>query len=553
MVARIVRLIREGASPAEFLALTFSRRAAREMRGRLEAEIGRKSLQGMMIGTYHAIALRMLREHGERLGYHSGSLTVLDPDDADLLLESVCSDLGYYRKRQWRSGLSWQRVSKYREGWYNGTRNDKLPELETIFQEYLSRLYQLNALDFGSIMLQCNRLLREHRDVLLGYQQRIAHVFCDESHDTDETQFVTQDFFSPPATFFAIYDERQVLYRWRGARPELVLQRHPSAERIELPHCFRCGKKIVEAANALISHNNPFLPPLVSATGRDGEIITGFGNEMAVARMVEIAQERGYGYGDIAILARKHSLLMSIGQALREKEIPMWRVGQGFSITDTADFKDLHAAIKLSVNEHDTFAFLRLARRLNIDITNVAHNALALGRSQFFIARSEHLLLTLLGGMNGLFGTQRPTITDLLADTICKYGMADLNAAAVDFWLKHCAEDIASDALDWYATKDQQDDVVHANKVSLLTCHAAKGLEWPCVIVAGLNEGMLPASMSIRANEVDDERRVAYVAITRAAELLMLHWFQDYTDQPGVPIAPSRFLVEMGYPAHQLA
>jgi len=595
MVERTVRMIRGGASPLDFLVLTFTRRASNEMRERLARRLGElgydnpeRTIGSMLCGTFHSIALRFLRLDGDKLGLNGPTLTVLDQKDADMVLEQVCRDLGYVNGRSWKHDLSWSKVTKYREAIYTGQADDYAASpyrqpLTRAFTEYRHRMVGLNSLDFGSLLQECRRLLTEYPDVLARYRDRIKHVVVDEVQDCDATQFDLHDFFAPPATFFAVGDFRQSIYGWRGARPDLCLKRHPNAELIQLRENFRSGARIVTAANSLIAHNGKYMAePMVSATGRDGIVVDAFGRSADVARLLpKVRSVHGFAWRDVAVLARNHRALARLADACHEAGVPHYRVGAGFDICDTDDFRKLHAAMRLCVNHADNVAFLRLLETFNLTPTQYAEvrktaadraisHFEAMVQSKFGECTELETLVDIHGHVPTEAESQQ-AIEDV--KTLVNTGVAeplpltpigvigtDLTAlmAAVfpaplptelfDFWMKHCQGKSYAEALDWFVTRDAQDDAASGDVVTLSTIHAAKGLEWPLVLIVNCNDGELPSSMSMRNGDVDhEERNVAYVAITRARETLILHHRRpEDQDESRTIKPPSRFLAEAG-------
>jgi len=290
-----------GASASDMLVLTFTRKAAAEMQSRLLATLGEgaeRQLRGMLIGTFHSIALHILRAEGEVLGYNAKSITILDPDDADLLLKQCCSDLGYLHGKKWK-GVTWKAVQAAREGRYHigvACPEGASDPIRRILAEYDRQMFALNVMDFGKILSECHRLLHEHPEVLERWRQRIKHVLVDELQDTDEVQYRLHGFFAPPATFFGVGDRRQSIYGFRGSRPDLMTEQHPDAEIIDLRECFRCGDRIIKAANSLIGHNDDTLAqPMIGATGRIGDVVPMPGRS---ANISEIIGEEHTGLAD---------------------------------------------------------------------------------------------------------------------------------------------------------------------------------------------------------------------------------------------------------------
>lgn len=531
---RIRRLIRDGGCASDFLVLTFTRKAAAEMRSRIGQglhEDGWKNphmeLRAMLLGTFHAMALRMLRQDGDKIGYQRESLTVVSPADADLLLIQVSRDLGFLRSNnKWSSDLSFEKLSNGRERLYTGqiTEEEWSGHVREILTEYRARLFGLNALDFGSILIECQRLLSGVPEVLERYRTRIKHVFVDELQDTDRTQFNLHDFFSPPGSFFGVGDFRQSIYGFRGARPDLVVERHAAAEVIQLRECFRCGDRIVEAANRLIAHNHDAhsADPMVGATGRAGTVAVVMHDDAALALEVKRSHEdHCFAWSDIAVMARSHNTLADLEESLDALDIPYHRVGAGFAMCDSPRFLCLHAAMRLVVNARDDLAFMRIYPWFDLTLDQYAalRRIAADAGCSCFEAMSQ-----MPGDLYRLLmaAADDPDATPLTKylPAIAAHGRLESEA---QFWLERCGEMSIRQALNWYATRDAQDDLAAGDCVTLLTIHAAKGLEWPLCYVVDVEEGKFPSRRSIRAGEVEEERRVCYVAFTRSKECLIVH------------------------------
>lgn len=580
LVERIVHLVQaRGVSPSSIMCLTFTRRAAGEMRARLlrrllevagdgvAPSIVERDLSRMMMGTFHSVAFRILRQHGEHIGYTSP--TVVEADDADALLMDVCATLGFVRGRAWRNGLSARQVERARESYYT---TSKAPEghCGLILGEYRSRLFQMQLLDFGSILLEVKRLFERHPWVLQKYHEQIKHVLVDESQDSDEVQYNLHDLFAPPACFFAVGDRRQSIYGFRGARPDLMRQRHPDAELIDLRECFRSGPALVESANRLIAHNGDALAqPMISATEWTTSVEAFPGRSTDVVRAIIEIRSNGYAWHDIAVLARRHATLGRIEQAIIEHNahsqeyVPFHRVGASFDVCSTDPFRLLLAAMRLTANPADNLAFIRLLPETGLTPEQYA------AIWKVCAASDKSLWASMIAWCEG---DPPAGILSAIHDVLCKtddspgdsvpvvarqlaaaFSHASRFDAAVAFWdtsydrwgLQSCS---VVDALRYLSLRDAQDDLPRGDVVTLATIHAAKGLEWPCVILTNCMEGELPSSQAQRESDgVKEERRVMYVAMTRAREALRLHWRRpcdQFVDRK--PQAVSRFIGEAG-------
>lgn len=604
LTERIAFLLSEKrASPSELMVLTFTNRAAAEMQERLFASLRahgwpnpKKECRSMLIGTFHAVAFQMLRQDGDKLGYNVHTLTVIEPADADLLLQQCATDLGYYRDGTWRGGVTGKALRKFLEGFYtsgeypkdeNGARAMRSTSsrqkgtsdlsLVGIVTEYRSRLFSLNALDFGHILLQCRELLGQHKGVREGWTDRISHVLVDEIQDANAMQhYGFLDFFRTPQTFFAVGDRRQSVYRFRGSRPDLMTDHHPGATKIDLTECFRCADRIIDAANALIAHNGDALAkPMLGVTGRPGSVDLHSGRSADIAGLVVGLHKEGYAWRDIAVMGRKHRALKRLADLFVDFDLPHYRVGAGLDVCDTEEFRLLHAALRLCVNQRDNLAFLRLVSALGLSATDYAEVRQRAARDGVSHWNAYN---TLVASRCNVSEEPKVRLWYVITDTIaadpsmesavdflqisiaaCRT-FIDLDpamiVAACEFWLP-CIDMSVAEALRWFALRDAQDDLPDADVVTLLTIHAAKGLEWPACIVVDLNERDFPGVQSMKsAEEVEEERRVCYVAVTRTKERLILH-YRRAEDQaapkpskrrsgPGAFKPPSRFLTECG-------
>lgn len=569
MIERIVSQMLHGADVHDFLVLTFTRKAAHEMTVRLAKRLEQngwgsgsaRQLRPMMIGTFHALALRMLRTDGERLGFDPDRLTVALEDDVTLLLTQVCRDLGFLRGTNWRDGMSKTTLQTSLHEYYTGETGlgELAPNTRLILEEYWGRLREMNVLDFGLLLRTVQQqLLTECPDVLERYQQRFKHVVIEEAQDLNELQHGWPLFFCPPASLFMVADLRQAIYEWNGARPSLlrdVMQRE-DVEIIQLSSCFRCGDEIVGVANELISQDDYGADPMTGDTGRRGRVETLTGHYSDVAERVQSLMRREfYKAEDIVLMARTHKTLEKAEAELRAAGMRTYRVGSIVGLLDSENFKKLHAAMRLAVNHQDNLAFLRLLNEFGLESTQYA-----MVRSRAVVDRTGHFdaMVKLFGGgelgqtisqCGGESGGEDPAdpFAQEIELLVAALGAGGMDASgSIDYWRSYNPRSIR-DALDCHALRDAQDDVKQRpGCVTLLTIHAAKGLEWPCVIVLGMNEGRLPHSRAVRSGNIREERRLAYVAWTRAAERLVLHWQAEDDGWDETMAEPSRFLIESG-------
>jgi len=555
LVERVVHLLRNcGLAPSELMVLTFTRKAAGEVRERLRSRLEEfwgpqtaASLRPMLLGTFHAVSLHIVRSHRDLLGYQ-GELSIISDDDSVRLLGQVVSDLGYRVGETYRLGLSFDQVSRaigqyYSSGHFPVFCEKKQAEAcQRIMAEYHSRLRELNALDFGLILLEAKRLLDNFPGQRQQWNERIKAVLVDEVQDTDEIQFDLHDRFCPPATFFGVGDFRQSIYGFRGARPDLATSRHPNAEMIDLPENFRSGSAIVGAANALIHHNGDMrAAPMVCATDRKGKVQVFNGRSDDVARTLNVILTR-FKPAEVAVIARSHRTLRRLETVCRDAGLPVYRVGAAFGICESEVFMELIAAMRIAVNRRDNLAFAML--REDFGLTPKQYAELRTRAAEKGCSHAQ----AFKSATNPLWRLIERTVEyrgiSLFAYEFC--GIVDIQPDnIVAFWEKFCRGMTLAQALRWYSLRDSQDDLDAGENITLLTAHAAKGLEWPVVLVAELNEKQFPSNQSLKSVDGDkEERRLAYVAMTRARESLILH-YREPQDQHGPKFdAVSRFIAE---------
>lgn len=559
LTERIAHLIeRREVDPHSIMALSFTRKAARQIRERLTQRLGgdeaaSKIVRQITSGTVHSVALQILQSYGDRLKYQPTKLTILNPDESDLLLETVIDDLKYrIHSGSWRDGLSMRAVQSFIERGSAGEPRGKdsvgrasLDALHTIEREFYGRLFAANCLTFGRILTECRRLLENHDDVLSLLRRRYQHVIVDEVQDSAAVEWSLFEAIAPPAHLFVVGDLRQSLYGFRHARPDILeeLARAPDTQIIDLQDTFRCGDSIVECANRLTTHMAGNLArPMRGATGRVGKVDQFAGDWPALAGAVAREHARGYGWRDIAILARSHRRLDAIQAELVLAGIPFHRAGSAFDLCASDSFKALHSILRLTANQRDYMAWLRWCGFRGITSSerlSIEAEAWSSGSAPFAVWAERSC-------QDCIVGSEDIKIAELLTEIENRFGASF--GAESKWWLERCDCMTLREALNWYGLHqirhDNQEDMEAKDAVTLATVHAAKGLEWPCVIVAGANEGDLPSRQSMKnESSLAEERRIFYVAITRAIERVVVH-YRPATEEKDRK--PSRFIADSG-------
>lgn len=551
LTERVQWLIDHGASPDSLLILTFTRKAAAEMKARIASQLGSEAaLDGAMIGTFHSVALQILRRHGALLGFNTETMTIIDEHDRDILLNRACIEVGILKgEKSWKSPWSREKAERTLEAFYSsGGELPKPAHARDMIRRYRELLHSMNCIDFGTMLLGVNKIFAEHPAVLSEYRNRIKHVLVDELQDADASQYRLHDWFAGTSSFFGVGDMRQTIYGFRGARPDLMQEQHPNAHVFHLSENFRSGDKIVARANAVIAHNPEGDPPMLGATEREGRAWTWTGRTADIVQEIRSMVKAGmYGWSDIAVLARDRRSLVRIEQVAVEMDVPVYRAGGGFDVCDTPEFRRMLSVMRLMVNPLDNLAFMHFAQFMSltqVDYAEIKRDATEVGCSHFQAARKRY----------GETMLRLPKPDENAGDVAVSHVFVSEDYfPAAQFWSHHCPNMTVAQALDWFALRDSGDDVPAGKRVTLMTVHKAKGLEWPVVIIANCNEGNFPTGRARRTAEgIEDERRVFYVALTRAREHLIAHWRREEDQaapKPGkdrVVQAPSRFIAEAG-------
>ena len=612
---KIARLIQTGVAGERIAAITFTNKAAAEMRERARDLVG-KAAGDVLICTFHALGVRLLREDGAVLGLKP-QFSILDSDDVLSLLKDCGATTDASTARQWQWAIS---------AWKNAGMNaaaalahaTSVGERQTaqLMARYEERLTAYQSVDFDDLIGLPLRLLQNHEHIAQKWQARLAHVLVDEYQDTNATQYELMKLLvGPRGSFTAVGDDDQSIYGWRGATLDnlrwLPLD-YPQLKVIKLEQNYRSTGAILRAANNVIGPNPKLFPKRLYSELGEGEPVRvvdcdheAHEAERAVARIQSLRQSSPHkDWRDFAILYRANHQAKVFEQALRRAQIP-YKVSGGQSFFDRAEIKDLCAWLRLWINEDDDPAFLRA---VTTPKRGIGHQTLAqlgefAGKAHLslFGALYAHSLGTALPAraVAGLheFGRELNDLRHRARHTVGR----DAARAFLDDWLKsihyekhlHDGSDSPAQAAarwsnvidfcDWMADRcggqvtdaagvmrPQEDktllDVAQTislistlnereqdpNVVTLSTLHAAKGLEWPHVVLAGVNEGLLPfrpdedAGAAAQAARVEEERRLMYVGITRAQRTLAVSWARRRKrGREMVAAQPSRFIAEM--------
>jgi superfamily I DNA/RNA helicase len=520
LTARIQHLVEAcKVSPYEILSFTFTRKASQEMQKRLETAIGSKAFHVTM-GTMHGVALNYLQRFGELVGLRPGKITVYSSWEEQFLLKDVAMELGYHTGKAWK-GLKKRDVDRAFDLFYTvGFRDPETLEANELMDAFLVRCTENNALTYGTILTTFIELIPKITQFL-----DLRHILVDEVQDNDPLQWEIVNLLCKlcGASLFAVGDIDQSIYAFRGADPEYLVRNQGLFDIYRLQTNYRSGGNIVEAANNLIEHNrNRLEKTMVSKKDMCRKIETV--DSMDSSR---IAGLLAFYRHNVAVLARNHFMLIKLSRLLDEAHIKHEYIGKKTALTRSENFRRFHAFLKLIVNPFDNFSFLLIRDYIGVttdEYKEIRIKAVTEYKSHFqawcdldtddsgtwpdwFKASERGDISTVVDWMKDVeFGFDAGEIFDFLY-----------------VWILDNYDKTIDDYLNWLATFDLQDEIKDdPEKLQLMTIHAAKGLEWPTVIIAGLNEGIFPSKQSIKKNELEDERRLAYVAFTRAEDQLIL-------------------------------
>ena len=533
LIERIAWLIEtQKVSSYEIAAFTFSRKAANEMKYRLAERLGKATVSKITIGTMHAVALQMIRRFGEQIGLDPKHVTIYSEWERKYLLKACATDIGIFKK-SWKVPAA-TIEAMFQEYYTKGTTPLESHPGFKLFWRFQSVLTENRAKTYGDLQIAFLHLLP-----YLAENLHWRHVLVDEVQDLDELQWKLVEgicrYFK--AKLFACGDLDQSLYAFRGAIPQYLIHNQDSFTIYDLENNYRSTRPIVEAANRLIANNMMRIDRKSIAArempddAKQIQVMTDIDSGRIVGMLRDI------GGDNTAVLGRNHFLLKKLSDLLTAEGIEHTYSGGKSSVMNSPEFHVFHAFLKLAVNPYDNFSFMTLHFENLLGLSQAEYadirlSAAAMGVSPFRV----YLLDKHDNDITLFFNAASPDLTYTIYTIHSLLGVSDAYDHVVDFitnWrITHPEIEDAKNQtkayLDWPATYDIQDDLEDDAEhfgPTLATVHAAKGLEWNTVIVAGLNEGILPSSHAIKADHMDameEERRVFYTAMTRATDRLIL-------------------------------
>lgn len=573
LTCRIAHLLELGVPPYKILAITFTNKAAKEMRSRVDAMVG-SAAKDVWLYTFHAFCARFLRSEIEISGKYKSNFAIYDAADQKNLIKAILKDMNLDEKRFPPAALQ-NAISNAKDEMLDAAAFAKLAgdffeqKAAEVYEQYEKRLAVNNALDFDDLLMVTVKILTEYPEIREKYQKRFNYIMIDEYQDTNRTQYLLARYLAgDTGNLCAVGDADQSIYGWRGADIRNILdfeKDYPGARLLKLEQNYRSTVKILDAANAVIENNTGRKPKKLWTENPEGAVLTYYNatDEWDEARfVVEQAQallrNKNYRYGDMAVLYRTNTQSRVFEEMLIKSGISYNMVG-GIKFYDRKEIRDVMAYLKLLYNPYDTLSLLRIinvpkrgigaatigklqdyANANALSLFEVITNASSVpGLSARFVSKLEEMssvLFDLMGDASEL------PVEELIENVTQKTGyleelelertpqaesrienLQELISVAQDF-LKEEGEKTLAQFLEHVALVSDIDDAQLDNdKITLMTLHSAKGLEFPVVFLAGMEEGLFPHARSLMDEEaLEEERRLCYVGITRAKQILYL-------------------------------
>lgn len=608
---KIAYLLEQGLPPYSILALTFTNKAAREMKERIASITGQQVARRLWMGTFHSIFSRILRSEAEHIGYPS-NFTIYDTADSKSLLKSIVKEMQLddkvYRVSAIQSRISNAKNALITSKAYEQNKelvesdlNAKMPMVREIYKRYQSRCFQAGAMDFDDLLLQTNILFRDHPAVLDKYRNHFRYVLVDEYQDTNFAQhLIVQRLCEQHGRLCVVGDDAQSIYSFRGANIDNILQfknQYAGCRIFKLEQNYRSTQNIVNAANSLIQKNEKQIEKSVYSEKEEGSKLrvsstySDYEEGYAVAAKINEMTfgHAGYSYGDFAILYRTNAQSRILEEALRKRNIP-YKIYGGLSFYQRKEIKDVVSYFRLISNPHDEEAFKRIINYPARGIGDTTVGKLLTAATDYgvslwtILASPAEYAVSVNSGTERKLAGFRTMMEDFMkeegqlsAEELAALVVKQSGIVGVLFQdrsvegiskqenlqelLKGISEfcDIKREEghehvsmSDFLAevsllTDQDNDKDEQSDKVTMMTVHAAKGLEFKNVFVVGLEENLFPSQMAKdNPRAIEEERRLFYVAITRAEENCILTYSKSrFRNGKSDVCAPSRFLADI--------
>lgn len=611
---KIMHLLASGLEPWRILALTFTNKAAEEMRTRIRSMVGNHAASKLWMGTFHSMFLRILRQHTDRIGFKPG-ITIYDTADSKALVKTIVKDMDLddkiYKPSVVLGAISGAKNALVSPAQYKASREiidadrrARRPMLYAVYEAYCRRCFVANAMDFDDILYFTNVLFRDNPDILHHYQEFFSYVLVDEYQDTNFAQHLIVTLLTrPTGNLCVVGDDAQSIYSFRGANIDNILnlkRSYPTLRTFKLEQNYRSTQVITNAANSLIAKNTEQIKKNVfskNSIGAPIELVRSYSDfeegYLVANRITALRALNHDSFEDYAILYRTNAQSRVLEESLRKRNIP-YRIYGGLSFYQRQEVKDALAYFRLSLNVDDDEALRRVINtpargigqttmqrlsRAAIDAGvsiwsvictpddyPVQLGTAALRKLRDFRALIESFVELNLRGGNAFevaeiiinrSGLMAMYISDRAPESIARRENLEELASAVREFVEERLEEGSADisladflGMAQLATDQDRndDDMQAAERVTLMTVHAAKGLEFNNVFVVGVEEDLFPSAMSCSSlREIEEERRLLYVAITRAKTFCMLSYAGSrFRNGQTVLPRPSRFLSDIG-------
>lgn len=581
---RIAHLMGSGVDAFNILSLTFTNKAAGEMRNRIEKIIGSEA-KNLWMGTFHSVFAKILRIEGSRLGY-TPNFTIYDSDDSKSLIRSIVKEF-HLDDKTYKPNFILNRISGAKNNlisyqMYNENlifqaedTSAQMPEIGRIFKTYVQRCFTANAMDFDDLLYNTNILFRDHLDILNKYQHKFKHVMVDEFQDTNISQYlITRKLSAVNQNICVVGDDAQSIYAFRGANIQNILnfkKDYPELKVVKLEQNYRSTKNIVNAANSLIAKNKSQLDKKTFSNNEEGdkiEVIKAHSDNeegKIIANTIFESKHQGLKNQDFAILYRTNAQSRAFEEALRRLNIK-YRIIGGLSFYQRKEIKDLLGYLRYTVNQQDEEAFKRI---INLPKRGIGDSTVA----KIVVAASENqkTIWEIIGNINqyleGRAMNSIETFTSLIKSYIIMedegkdaytiaMNIVKTSGILHELYIDKTVEGVARhenvqellnsikqfvdnpenenktlgtflQTVSLLTNADQEEDG-DPDKVTMMTIHGAKGLEFQHVFVVGMEENLFPSQMMLRNREdLEEERRLFYVAITRAEKKLTLSYAEQ--------------------------
>lgn len=607
---KIAYLLKNNVLPSNVLALTFTNKAAKEMVERISKIVGKNKAKQLWMGTFHSVFYKILRAEAQKIGYPS-NFTIYDTEDSKNLIKSIVKDFSldkdvykpnpiYSRISNAKNNLITPKNYSTRTELISYDRIKKMPEIHNIYSEYVKRCFNAGVMDFDDLLLKTNILFRDNPDVLNKYQDIFKYIFVDEYQDTNYSQYVIINFLAAKnKNITVVGDDSQSIYSFRGAKIENILnfkKDFPDCKIFKLERNYRSTQNIVKAANSIIKNNTNRLDKEVYSENELGDKIevlkASTDNEEGYLVINSILNKKSSfndNYSDFAILYRTNMQSRIFEEALRRKNIP-YKIYGGLSFYQRKEIKDVLAYIKLIINKNDVESLKRIINKpargigkttldkisklafnknLNFwdiissrDILKEAFNAGTVNKLNNFVNIINEL--SIFSKSNDAYQSIKEVVnkTEIIKTLKADKTEENLNRienieelinAVLDFVDERQELELEDKLINKYIEEvslltsmdDEKDN--EKDKVTLMTIHSSKGLEYKNVYIVGVEQNLFPSFMSIdNPQELEEERRLFYVAITRAIKTSTISYaLTRYKYGSLNPSNPSRFINEI--------